>query len=168
MWGVCKLGSGVNVGNVNLGQHHVILLPPQDKLILLPPQACLPLLSAQDVLDGVGGEPGREKGHHQNSDVKLSTSARRNCCPSKEEPVRLPSSKVLLFTSFHFSPLNLFIARPPSNNVLRILSFDQLFSKSPLKLRVSIPFDHSSSPPPVACSFIQREHQLPPSTFATL
>ena len=21
MWGVCKLGSGVNVGNVNLGQH---------------------------------------------------------------------------------------------------------------------------------------------------
>ena len=22
MWGVCKLGSGVNVGNVNLGQHH--------------------------------------------------------------------------------------------------------------------------------------------------
>ena len=32
MWGVCKLGSGVNVGNVNLGQHLIDIVDDYDDI----------------------------------------------------------------------------------------------------------------------------------------
>ena len=145
-------------GVVIFSPQDVLLPPPQHKVSLLPPQDCLPLLSPQDVLDGVWGEPGREKGHQHHDGVQLKL-------PLPDAIVSLPKKSLAArhYQKSHFSLL--YIAAPSLAGLIqRILSFDQFCF---FEGTSSTSFDHSSLLALIHSNTEQPLPFKPPSTSQT-